>query len=137
MTPNLVYVLLVGVLFATGVTLLLERSLTRVLIGVILLGHGANVLILLGGRAGDAPIVGATPEEGMSDPLPQAMILTAIVITLGMTAFLLALAYRSRHLVGHDEVQDDVEDRRIMVLAERDEGPGTADTSDEHVRGSA
>jgi multicomponent Na+:H+ antiporter subunit C len=63
----------------------------------------------------------------MSDPLPQAMVLTAIVITLGMTAFLLALAYRSWHLNGHDEVQDDVEDRRIMELADRDEGPGTAD----------
>ncbi len=63
----------------------------------------------------------------MSDPLPQAMVLTAIVITLGMTAFLLALAYRSWHLNGHDEVQDDVEDRRIVALADRDEGPGTAD----------
>ncbi|OZV76687.1 Na(+)/H(+) antiporter subunit C [Micromonospora echinospora] len=127
MTPNLTYVLVVGVLFAAGVTLLLERSLTRVLMGVILLGNGANLLLLTGGRAGGPPIVGTTPEEEMSDPLPQAMVLTAIVITLGMTAFLLALSYRSWHLNGHDEVQDDVEDRRIMDLAERDEGPGTAD----------
>jgi multicomponent Na+:H+ antiporter subunit C len=58
----------------------------------------------------------------MSDPLTQAMILTAIVITLGMTAFLLAMAYRSWLLTGHDDVQDDVEDRRIMQRAERDEG---------------
>jgi multisubunit Na+/H+ antiporter MnhC subunit len=128
MTPNLLYVIVVGVLFATGVTLLLERSLTRIVLGVILLGNGANLLILLGGRAGGAPIVGQTPEPEMADPLPQIMILTAIVITLGMTAFLLALAYRSWALTGHDEVQDDVEDRRIMVLADRDEGPGTADT---------
>ncbi|MEU4565598.1 Na(+)/H(+) antiporter subunit C [Micromonospora sp. NPDC023956] len=127
MTPNLTYVLVVGVLFAAGVTLLLERSLTRVLMGVILLGNGANLLLLTGGRAGGPPIVGTTPEGEMSDPLPQAMVLTAIVITLGMTAFLLALSYRSWHLNGHDEVQDDVEDRRIMDLAERDEGPGTAD----------
>ncbi|PTA47607.1 Na(+)/H(+) antiporter subunit C [Micromonospora sp. RP3T] len=127
MSPNLVYVVVVGVLFATGVTLLLERSLTRVLMGVILLGNGANLLLLTGGRAGGPPIVGTTAEEEMSDPLPQAMVLTAIVITLGMTAFLLALAYRSWHLNGHDEVQDDVEDQRIMELAERDEGPGTAD----------
>jgi multisubunit Na+/H+ antiporter MnhC subunit len=116
------------VLFATGVSLLLERSLTRIVMGVILLGNGANLLILLGGRAGGAPIVGQTPDAEMADPLPQIMILTAIVITLGMTAFLLALAYRSWALTGHDEVQDDVEDRRIMVLAELDEGPGTADT---------
>ncbi|MEV5410782.1 Na(+)/H(+) antiporter subunit C [Thermopolyspora sp. NPDC052614] len=122
MTPNLVYVVTVGVLFATGVTLLLERSLTRVLMGVILLGNGANLLILSGGRLGGPPIVGVTPQGGMSDPLPQAMILTAIVITLGMSAFLLAMAYRSWQLVGHDEVRDDVEDRRIVALAERDRG---------------
>ena len=128
MSPNLTYVIVVGVLVAAGVTLLLERSLTRVLMGVILLGNGANLLLLTGGRAGAPPIVGSAPQEEMSDPLPQAMILTAIVITLGMTAFLLALAYRSWHLNGHDEVQDDVEDRRIMELADRDEGPGTSDS---------
>ncbi|TDB74771.1 Na(+)/H(+) antiporter subunit C [Micromonospora sp. KC721] len=127
MSPNLTYVLVVGVLVAAGVTLLLERSLTRVLMGVILLGNGANLLLLTGGRSGGAPIVGTTAEQDMADPLPQAMVLTAIVITLGMTAFLLALAYRSWHLNGHDEVQDDVEDRRIVELADRDEGPGTAD----------
>ena len=55
----------------------------------------------------------------MSDPLPQAMVLTAIVITLGMTAFLLALAYRSWQLHRHDEVQDDAEDRRIAAAAPR------------------
>ncbi|GIJ26649.1 hypothetical protein Vqi01_18110 [Micromonospora qiuiae] len=131
MTPNLTYVIVIGVLVAAGVTLLLERSLTRVLMGVILLGNGANLLLLIGGRAGGAPIVGTTSQEEMSDPLPQAMILTAIVITLGMTAFLLALAYRSWHLNGHDEVQDDVEDRRIMTLAERDEGPDGEDTGDD------
>jgi multicomponent Na+:H+ antiporter subunit C len=53
-----------------------------------------------------------------------------------MTAFLLALAYRSWRLVGHDEVQDDVEDRRIMELAERDEGPDTEDTDDHATSGA-
>lgn len=130
MTPNLTYIVVIGVLFATGVTLLLERSLTRVLMGVILLGNGVNLLILHGGQAGEPPIVGITSNEQMSDSLPQAMILTAIVITLGMTAFLLALAYRSWQLFGHDEVQDDVEDRRIMELAERTEGPGISETDD-------
>ena len=60
----------------------------------------------------------------MSDPLPQALVLTAIVITLGTTAFLLALAYRSWQLTGHDEVQDDVEDRAIRRLAAADAGLG-------------
>ena len=127
MTPNLVYVVVIGVLFAAGVSMLLERSLTRVLMGMILLGNGVNLLILLGGEAGAPPIVGGAPEEEMADPLPQIMILTAIVITLGMTAFLLALAYRSWAMSGHDEVQDDVEDKRIMMLAERDEGSGAED----------
>lgn len=122
MSPNIVLVVTIGVLFAAGVYLLLERSLSRVLIGVILIGNGANLLFLVaGGAAGRPPIVGATPEGQMSDPLPQAMVLTAIVITLGMTAFLLALAYRSWQLHRHDEVQDDVEDRRIARLAALDE----------------
>jgi multicomponent Na+:H+ antiporter subunit C len=121
-SPNLLLVIVVGVLFAAGVTLLLERNLTRVILGFTLLGNGVNLLILLGGAYGGPPIVGVTPERRMSDPLTQAMILTAIVITLAMTALLLAMAYRSWVLTGHDNVQDDVEDRRIMKLAERDEG---------------
>jgi multicomponent Na+:H+ antiporter subunit C len=122
MNPNLLLIIVVGVLFAAGVTLLLERNLTRVILGTTLLGNGVNLLILLGGGYGGPPIVGVTPEPSMSDPLTQAMILTAIVITLGMTAFLLAMAYRSWLLTGHDDVQDDVEDRRIMQRAERDQG---------------
>jgi len=121
-SPNLLLVIVVGVLVAAGVTLLLERNLTRVILGFALLGNGVNILILLGGAYGGPPIVGVTPEAEMSDPLTQAMILTAIVITLGMTAFLLAMAYRSWVLTGHDDVQDDVEDRRIMQRAERDQG---------------
>ena len=122
MSPNLLLVIVVGVLFAAGVTLLLERNLTRVILGITLLGNGVNLLILLGGAYGGPPIVGVTAEPAMSDPLTQAMVLTAIVITLGMTAFLLAMAYRSWLLTGHDNVQDDVEDRRIMARAQRDQG---------------
>ena len=122
MSPSLALVLVIGVLVAAGVYLLLERSLTRVLVGVVLIGNGANLLFLVAsGAAGGAPIVGTTPEDEMSDPLPQAMVLTAIVITLGMTAFLLAMAYRSWQLHHHDEVQDDVEDRRVARRAALDE----------------
>src|SRR5690606_36964276 len=123
----------IGVLFAAGVSLLLERSLTRVLMGVLLLRNGVNLLILAGGHSGVAPIVGAEPDSPMSDPLPQAMILTAIVITLGMAAFLLTLAYRSWQLLGHDEVQDDVEDRRIMQRAELDERQDAYDEGEDPV----
>jgi multicomponent Na+:H+ antiporter subunit C len=128
MAPSLVLVVVVVVLVTTGVYLLLERSLTRVIIGLVLISNGVNVLFLIaGGRAGGAPIVGTTPVEEMSDPLPQAMVLTAIVITLGMTAFLLAMAYRSWQLNRHDEVQDDLEDRRIARMAAADQ-PAFADT---------
>ncbi len=120
-TPNLVLVLAVVGLVTVGVYLMLERSLSRVVLGVIALGNGINVMFLIaGGRAGTPPIVGNSPEERMSDPLPQAMVLTAIVITLGMTAFLLAMAYRSWQLNAHDEVQDDLEDRRIARRAAAD-----------------
>ena len=89
MSADAVLILAVGVLFATGVYLLMERSLTRILLGFLLVGNGANLLILhMGGPAGEAPIIteGVGSEE-MSDPLPQALILTAIVITFGVTAF--------------------------------------------------
>lgn len=103
-----------GGLFATGTYLVLQRSLTRIVIGFALLGHGANLLLLLaGGRAGPAPFVGDDPASPYADPLPQALALTAIVITFGVIAFLLALAYRSWALRHDDDVEDDVEDRRI------------------------
>ncbi|MGW0811255.1 Na(+)/H(+) antiporter subunit C [Nonomuraea sp. NPDC002799] len=106
-------------MITTGATLLLERSLVRLLAGVIVLGNGVNLLIVTaGGPPGGPPFVGTT---GMADPLPQAMVLTAVVITLGMTAFLLALVHRSWQLTGSDEVQDDTEDRRIRLRARRGE----------------
>jgi multicomponent Na+:H+ antiporter subunit C len=121
-TVSAVLALVVGVLVAGGVVLLLERSLTRVLLGAALLGNGINVMILaMGGAAGDAPIIGQGPAGDRSDPLPQVMILTSIVITFAMTAFLLALAYRSWQLQGNDEVQDDVEDR--IVAGRREAEP--------------
>ncbi|MFB9377168.1 Na(+)/H(+) antiporter subunit C [Kineococcus gynurae] len=122
MSPNITLVVVSGVLIAAGVALLLERTLTRVLVGILLLGNGVNVLFLVAaGPPGAAPLYGSAAPEDMSDPLPQAMVLTAIVITFGMVSFVLAMAYRSWQLNGHDEVQDDVEDRRIVRLAERDE----------------
>ncbi|MBW1603964.1 Na(+)/H(+) antiporter subunit C [Streptomyces sp. JJ66] len=114
--------IVVGVLFAVGVYLLLQRSLMRTLLGFIVLGHGANLLLLVaGGPPGRTPVVkdASGDVERYADPLPQAMALTAIVITFGVTTFLLALAYRSWRLSGHDEVQDDPEDRRIGDVSER------------------
>ena len=127
MSPNLVLVIVVGVLVGAGVTLVLERSLSRILVGFVLIGNGLNVLFLVAsGRAGHAPLIG-DGEGPMSDPLPQAMALTAIVITLGVTAFGLALAYRAYQLTGTDDVQDDLEDDFIRRRAERDEVSTTFD----------
>jgi multicomponent Na+:H+ antiporter subunit C len=121
MTTSLALILAGATMIGCGVYLVLERSLTRVMVGLVMLGNGVNVLFLVsGGAPGGAPIVGDTDPSAMSDPLPQALVLTAIVISLGTTAFLLAMAYRSWQLNDHDYVQDDVEDRAIRRLAEAD-----------------
>jgi multicomponent Na+:H+ antiporter subunit C len=117
-TINLLMALTIGVLYAVGFYLLLSRSLMRVLIGVVVLGHASNLLLqVVGGPPARPPVVGQAPDGvvdgALADPLPQALALTAIVITFALTTFLLALGYRSFVLVGHDEVQDDLEDRRI------------------------
>ncbi|GAA2406301.1 hypothetical protein GCM10010420_37750 [Streptomyces glaucosporus] len=105
----------VGGLFAVGFHLLLQRSLMRLLLGFLVLGHATNLLVLLAaGPPGRPPVTGKGEDTGaFADPLPQAMALTAIVITFGVSVLLLALVYRGRQLLGHDEVRDDVEDRRL------------------------
>lgn len=128
MSPSLALVVAVGVLFGAGVYLLLERSLSRVVVGITLIGNGVNLMFLVaGGAAGGPPLIDSGPTEDMSDPLPQAMVLTAIVINLGLTAFVLAMAYRSWQLHGHDEVQDDLEDRRIARRVEQGQLDSRAD----------
>lgn len=134
MTPtvNLVMTVTVGVLYAVGFYLMLQRSLMRVLLGVVVLGHGTNLLLqLAGGPPARVPIVGNSPPETFADPLPQALALTAVVITFALTTFLLALGYRSFTLVGHDEVQDDVEDRRIARIRQPAASLATGDHSDD------
>lgn len=129
----LVLAIAIGVLFSVGTYLLLSRTLTRIVIGLAVLSHGANLLLLVaGGRAGLPPIIG-DDDSGYADPLPQAMALTAIVIAFGVTAFLLVLAYRSWTITHDDEVEDDLEDRRIARLAESttsEAANGTGDTAD-------
>jgi multicomponent Na+:H+ antiporter subunit C len=109
-----------AVLFSCGTYLLLQRTLTRIILGIALLGHGTVLLLqVAGGRAGEPPIMGPdVAGDAVVDPLPHALALTAIVITFGVTAFLLALAYRSWALTHDDEVQDDVEDRLIARTIE-------------------
>lgn len=95
----------VGTLVAAGTFLVLQRGLVRIALGFILLGHAVNVLLILSGgvaRRG-APLVGSPGVP--ADPLPQAFALTAIVISFGITAFILALAFRSADVYEDDDTE--------------------------------
>ncbi|MDN3257577.1 Na(+)/H(+) antiporter subunit C [Streptomyces sp. MA25(2023)] len=120
MTVSLALLVAAAVLSAVGASLLLTRSLTRILLGAVVLGNGVNLLVLAStGSAGDAPLLYAKViRNRVTDPLPQAIALTAIVITLATTAFLLAMAYRSHQVTGSDEISDDTEDRLVALRAE-------------------
>ena len=129
--PSLVLVVVLAALVAAGTVLVLDRSLVRVLLGVLLIGNGVAILfIVVGGRGGRPPFVGASDPAEMSDPLPQAMVLTAIVISLATIGFLLALSYRLWQLSGTDDVPDDAEAARILRMAAADETSSTYDPSE-------
>jgi multicomponent Na+:H+ antiporter subunit C len=120
----------IGVLFATGTYMILQRSLTRTIIGIGILANGVNLLILgAGSRQGDAPIVGEFDVP--ADPVPQALVLTAIVIGLALTAFLVTLAWRGWTIDGNDIVEDDVEDRRTERLKVAADHQGDVATSED------
>lgn len=91
-----VMAIVIGILFMAAVYLILSRSLLRIILGTGLLSHGAHLLILtMGGLGGTSPPVLADGVTDYADPLPQALILTAIVISFGVTAFILVLFYRT------------------------------------------
>lgn len=99
----------IGALYAMAIYMLLRRSLVKLLIGLGLLSHASNLLIFsaAGLQRGKAPVIPKTAEILQSphaDPLPQALILTAIVISFGVTAFALALAYRTYRSVNTDDL---------------------------------
>lgn len=123
MSTSIVPLVLLGGLTSAGVYLLLERNLTRMLLGLLLIGNAINLLILVvGGPSGDPPVRGRTSggHTTTADPLAQAMILTAIVITMGIAAFVLAMAYRTYRLTTEEEVGDDPEDAKVSELAALD-----------------
>ncbi|GAA0354054.1 Na(+)/H(+) antiporter subunit C [Bacillus horti] len=97
--------LLVGVLFTTAVYLILSKSLIRIILGTLLLSHGVHLLLLTmaGLKTGAPPLLGLEADSYV-DPLPQALILTAIVISFGVTAFFLVLAYRAYKELGTDDM---------------------------------
>jgi len=101
---ELLIIVLAGVLFTCGTYLLLQKNLLRVIVGLSLYSHGANLALLVSGRLkrGMPPILASSGP--FTDPLPQALILTAIVISFGVTAFTLVLVYRARQVCGSDDL---------------------------------
>jgi len=98
---------LIAVIMACGVYLVLDRTLLRVVIGLGLISNATNLaLMVTGGLEAGAPPILSDRSEVMVDPLPQALILTAIVIGFGVTALLLALSYRSYQVTGSDDLGD-------------------------------
>ncbi|WP_037870811.1 Na(+)/H(+) antiporter subunit C [Streptomyces sp. SPB074] len=120
MTLSLAVLVSAVVLCAVGGALVLTRSLTRILLGTVVLGNGVNLLVLAStGSAAEPPLLyPRIIRNRVTDPLPQAVALTAIVIALATTAFLLALAYRTHQVTGSDELSDDTEDRLVALRAE-------------------
>jgi len=98
------YAVVVGVLVACGVFLLLESRSFPVVLGLILVSYAVNLFLLAMGRlrTDRPPLVDLGGQ--FADPLPQALILTAIVIGFAMTAFVLVLALHARALTGSDDV---------------------------------
>ena len=104
-------VLLAGVLFAAGVYLVLRRNMLRMIFGLVLLSNAVNLLVFAMGRVARLapPLVpegAAAPVAAVANPLPQALVLTAIVIGFGLVSFALVLAYRSFVTLGTVETDE-------------------------------
>ncbi|MFP4370086.1 MAG: Na+/H+ antiporter subunit C [Candidatus Kapaibacterium sp.] len=105
----LLLAIIVGVLYSSGIYLMLRRSLVKVIIGLIFMSHAANLLIItVGGITSSNPAFipeGQTMIQGdFSEPLPQALVLTAIVISFGVQAFAIVLFKRAYQTVGSDDL---------------------------------
>jgi len=103
--------ILIGVLYAAGIYSMLRRSLMKVVIGLILISQATNLLIFdaAGLTRGQAPLVGdgsIMPPAPYADPIPQALILTAIVISFGVLAFVLVLMHRAYQTMGTDDLDE-------------------------------
>lgn len=99
--------ILVGILFTIGTYMILSKTLLRIILGTSIIGHGVNLLMLtMGGlKRGGPPLLGLN-ETIFTDPLPQALLLTAIVINFATTALFLVLAYRTYKVLGTDNLED-------------------------------
>ncbi|MDO9417308.1 Na+/H+ antiporter subunit C [Pararhizobium sp.] len=113
--------LLTGLFFAAAIYLMLSKHIIRILLGVAVLGNGVNLLLFVNGRTlrEIPPVIGEgldVPARLTANPLPQALILTAIVISFSFFAFLLVLSWRAYSALGTDDTDH-------MRLAEPDDPP--------------
>src|SRR5690606_2009095 len=108
---GLLVIILIGILYGSGIYLMLRRSMVKLLIGLLLLGNGANLLIFLLGdlTKGRPPVI--PPDSNIfteiyADPIPQSLILTAIVISFGLQSFAIILLKRVYLATGSDNLDD-------------------------------
>ncbi len=102
---------MIGIIYAAGVYSMLRRSIVKMVIGLTLLSHATNLLVFVSGglTRGKTPIISQTAESltgVFADPVPQALVLTAIVIGFGLTAFFLVLIQRAAKTVGTDDLNE-------------------------------
>jgi multicomponent Na+:H+ antiporter subunit C len=107
---EIILAFIIGGLYAAGIYMMLRRSLVKLLIGLALLSHAANLLIFTAARLtrSESPVIPMDAQvlsSPSADPLPQALILTAIVISFGVTAFALALSYSTYKSVRTDDLE--------------------------------
>jgi multicomponent Na+:H+ antiporter subunit C len=107
---EIILAIIIGVLYAAGLYMMMRRSIVKLIIGLVLLGHAANLLIFTTGGLVRAmsPLVPEgelVPIGPFADPLPQALILTAIVIGFGVVAFTVVLIHRVYQTAGTDDLE--------------------------------
>ena len=103
--------ILIAIFFGTSIYLMLSRHIIRIVLGIAIFSNGVNLVIFTSGRITRAipPIIPAdalVPLEATANPLPQALILTAIVISFSFFAFLLVLTFRTYQALGTDNTQE-------------------------------
>ena len=105
---EIVFALLIGVLFGTGVYFLLRRSLVKLILGIIFFSNSINLLLFVsaGVEIGKPPFLEEVNSGEIADPLPQALILTAIVIGFGIIAFTLVLKYKFHETTGTEDMDE-------------------------------
>ena len=108
---EILLILIIGLLYSSGVYMMLRRSLVKLIIGLILISHGVNILIFLVGGIvkGKPPVISDSMQvlaDIYADPIPQALILTALVISFGLQSFAIILIKRTYKVVKTDDLDE-------------------------------